>query len=318
MQHERPKSPQPRAKGIGNLHNPPFVATFVGNMRNTDKRIRLIFSVKALKLRSVFTLLILLIGFSAHAEVVVLRTGAEIRGTVVFQNEDVVIIKDATGARYQYPRADVLSVSAEKSGEQNGENDAFPEGVPKVNATKRLSVLLEIAGGGATIPSDLQGGAFEAGLAFGSHHIGDKRIFLGGGVAYRGIYTKGTPSDGSNAKVTHYAFLPIQLVARFPIVEYRHTPLVGFSAGYGVGLSKDYSGGLCAGVNVGYCYRINEKTAVSVAADVQWQQARIATTTSPVDADGHVIVDAGGQPYTYSTTAGRNFILYGIRLGIFF
>lgn len=265
-------------------------------------------AVKTLSLRSVFTLLVLLMGLSAQAEVVVLRTGAEIRGTIVFQNEDVVIIKDTSGARYQYPRADVQSVSAEKTGEKNEANDEFPEGAPKVNASKKLSVLLELAGGGATIPSELTGGSFEGGLAFGSHHIGAKHIFVGGGVSYRGIYTQGT----------QYAFLPIQFIARFPIVEQRHTPIVGFSAGYGVGLSKDYSGGLCAGVNVGYCYRINEKTALLVAADVQWQQARITTTASPVNEKGEVIVDADGHPYSYSITAGRNFITYGIRFGVFF
>lgn len=276
------------------------------------------FSVNTSKLRSLFILLILLVGLSAHAEVVVLRTGSEVRGTIVFQNEDVVIIKDATGARFQYPRADVLSVSAENTGEKNAENDAFPEGLPKELPAKKLSVLLEVAGGGATVPADLQGGAFEAGLAFGSHHIGAKHIFLGGSVSYRGIYAKGTHQSGSNTELTQYAFLPIQLVARFPILELQHTPMVGFSAGYGVGLSKDYSGGLCAGVNVGYCYRVNEKTALSVSVDVQWQQARIATTASPVDEKGNTIVDADGQPYTYSTTAGRNFIMYGIRLGVFF
>ncbi len=277
-------------------------------MRNTNKRIHSGHSVKNLSLRTVFSLLILLTALSARAEVVVLRTGAEIRGTIVLQNDDVVIVKDASGARYQYPRADVLSVSTEKASSQGVASGEPSENDEKLQTSKKLSVLLEIASGGATVPADLQGGDFEAGLAFGSHHIGDKHIFLGGGVSYRGVFSK-------DAK---YAFLPIQLVARFPIVEQKHAPMVGFSVGYGVGLNKDYTGGACAGVNVGYRYQVNEKTALWVAADVQWQQARITTTVSPLDADGNRITDSEGQAYTYSTTTGRNFVIYGIRLGIFF
>ncbi|MCI5682038.1 MAG: hypothetical protein MR293_08735, partial [Bacteroidales bacterium] len=46
----------------------------------------------------------------AQAEVLTLRTGAIVVGTIVFENEEVVVLKDASGARYQYPREDVLSV----------------------------------------------------------------------------------------------------------------------------------------------------------------------------------------------------------------
>lgn len=51
--------------------------------------------------------------------------------------------------------------------------------------------------------------------------------------------------------------------------------MAGVALGYGVALSKDYLGGLYAGANIGYCYRISSKSALYIAADVQFQQAKI-------------------------------------------
>ena len=48
-----------------------------------------------------------------HAETIVLRTGARMVGTIVMQNEDVVIFRNAEGARFQYPRADVQEILKE-------------------------------------------------------------------------------------------------------------------------------------------------------------------------------------------------------------
>ena len=48
----------------------------------------------------------------AHAETIVLRTGARVKGEIVLQNADVVIVRDASGARFQYPRAEVQEILA--------------------------------------------------------------------------------------------------------------------------------------------------------------------------------------------------------------
>ena len=52
--------------------------------------------------RAFILFLSLLCTIALRAEVLVLQSGAEVQGTIVFQNEEVVIIKTPSGARYQY------------------------------------------------------------------------------------------------------------------------------------------------------------------------------------------------------------------------
>ena len=57
---------------------------------------------------------LLLLSFTAMAEVVVLRSGQSVKGEIVLQNEDVVIIRSNNGMRYQYPMNEVLSIQKEE------------------------------------------------------------------------------------------------------------------------------------------------------------------------------------------------------------
>ena len=99
----------------------------------------------------------------------------------------------------------------------------------------------------------------------GTHHIGDRHLFIGGGLGYHGIFLSGKT----------YNFLPIQVAFRMPVTEKRHAPVLGLALGYGVALSKNYLGGVYAGVDFGYRCQINPKTAISLVAFAQFQQARI-------------------------------------------
>lgn len=244
-----------------------------------------------MKNRLFFLLALLLCVFCLQAEVLTLRTGTQVRGTIVFQNEEVIVFKDASGARFQYPRADVLSISEETAvANQPQENAA----APAVSA-KKVSVLLELSGGAAFVPADTVGGHFGANLLVGSHDMLGKRIFFGGGIGYAGEFMGGQ----------RYAFLPIELAVRVPFLQQKHSPMVGIALGYGVALSKDYLGGLYAGVNLGYCYQINSKSALYIAADVQFQQARIDVKETIEDT-------------SFTNRTGRGFVHTGIRLGFFF
>ena len=62
-------------------------------------------------------LLLLASALCAHAETILLRTGARVRGEIVFQNEEVVIVRDAEGKRFQYLRSDVEAVLTDDSAE---------------------------------------------------------------------------------------------------------------------------------------------------------------------------------------------------------
>ncbi len=264
-----------KAKTAKDLRSPFFFVTFAGCMKN----------------HFFFLTALLLCVISTQAEVLTLRTGTQVQGTIIFQNEEVIVFKDASGARFQYPRADVLSISDEVSVFNQPQADT----VSSVTSSKKVSVLLELAGGATFIPADTVGGHFGANLLVGSHDMLGKRIFLGGGIGYIGEFM------GRQ----RYAFLPVQLAVRIPFLQQKNSPIAGIALGYGVALGKEYLGGLYAGVDLGYCYRISTKSALYIAADVQFQQAKIEVQETIEDT-------------SFTNHTGRGFVHTGIRLGFFF
>ena len=237
----------------------------------------------------------------AHAETLILRTGARVEGTIVFQNEEVVIIRDAEGARFQYPRSDIESVTSEGVKELTSEGAEISRArdVETSNdldgGTKKASILLELGGGAAVSPGDAAGGGFSVDFLVGSHHIGNKHLFIGGGLGYHGLFIGGAK----------YNFLPIQVALRMPLMEQKHAPAFGVSLGYGVALSKAYVGGLYAGLDFGYRYQINPKTALAVMINAQFQQAKVTVTET-----------IGEDVYTHKT--GRYLVMPGIKLALYF
>ena len=247
----------------------------------------------ALDMKKILFFILLIVSFlCAHAETILLRTGARVKGEIVFQNDEVVIIRNAEGARFQYPRADV---------EQILENDPVADETPSGEAindqmvSKKASILLEIAGGVAVLPSEAVGAAVSADLLVGSHHIGERHLFVGGGLGYHGVFM------GENK----YNFLPIQVAARIPVLESKHAPVFGLSAGYGIALSKDYLGGIYAGADFGYRCQLNPKTALALVLFAQFQQAKMQVAT-----------EIEGIPYTHF--AGRSLVSSGIKMALYF
>ena len=229
----------------------------------------------------------------AHAETIVLRTGARVKGEIVFQNEEVVIVRNAeTGGRIQYPRDDVEAVLADEA--EASEVSVQDSDEPEITTSKKASILLEIAGGAAVIPNEQAGGMASVDLLVGSHHIGDRHLFVGGGLGYRGLFM-------GDEK---YNFLPIQVALRIPFTESKHAPVFGMAAGYGVALSKDYLGGIYAGVDLGYRCQLNPKTAIGLVLFAQFQQAKMTTTTIIEDVE-------------YTTQTGRNIVATGLKLAIY-
>lgn len=228
----------------------------------------------------------------AHAETIVLRTGARVTGTILVQNDDVVIIRDAGGARFQYPRAEVQEILAV---EEQPVEEKVEEAEPEVKTTKRVSALLELSGGAAINPNDAAGGAVGVDLIIGSHHIGNRHILIGGGLGYHGLFFKGEKLH----------FLPIQAAFRMPFIEATHAPVFGLAIGYGIAMSKNYTGGLYAGIDFGYRYQINAKSALAVVVFAQFQQAKV-----------NVVETIEGVEFTNKT--GRNFVTPGIKLALYF
>lgn len=242
------------------------------------------------------TLILALLTFvvCAHAETLLLRTGARVKGTIVFQNEEVVIIRDAEGARFQYPRAEVEEILSDDA-ELSETSDSSDSSEEENTTTKKASVLLELAGGAAVNPNEAAGGAFGVDLLVGSHHIGDRHLFVGAGIGYHGVFLG----------AEKYNFLPIQVAVRMPFTEIKHAPVFGVAVGYGVALSKEYLGGIYADVDFGYRCQLNPRAAIALVAFAQFQQAKVPNTT---------IID--GNEFT--SLSGRSLVMSGIKMAFYF
>lgn len=240
-------------------------------------------------------ILFCLCSLCAHAETLLLRTGARVKGEIVFQNEEVVVLRDPeTGARSQYPRSDIAEIRTvdEVEKEEVGQQQ---EELPEIKTTKKASILLELAGGAAIQPGEPVGGGFSVDLLAGSHHIGNRHLFIGAGLGYHGVFFNGE----------NYNFLPLQAALRMPMLEQKHAPVFGVAVGYGIALSKDYLGGLYAGLDIGYRCQLNPKSALSVTAFTQFQQA-ILPLTETIGEDAFV------------NNVGRNLLTCGLKLTLSF
>lgn len=242
--------------------------------------------------KSILTIgMFILLCICARAETIILHTGARITGEILLQNEEVIVIRDASGARYQYPRTDVQQVIA---------SDSVPTDIPPTIETelkaedKKATVLFELSGGIAAIPNDMLGGAISIDMLVGSYKIRQKPIFVGAGVGYHGLIIGGQ----------QYNFLPIQAALRVPLIDDKHAPIIGLALGYGVALSKDYMGGLYTGLDVGYRYQINDKTAMTVTLFATFQQAKIKVTQTI-------------EENLFTTMAGRSLVVTGVKMAIY-
>ena len=248
----------------------------------------------SVKLRHMIVCLTLLAALPLRADIVMLNNGLSVRGKLVLQNDEVVIIQNAEGRRFQYPMSEVLSISSE---ETIVEEDEKKESTSVVS-DKHITILVELAGGGAFLPHSAAGGHVGAELMLGSRYIGKRPVFLGGGIGIHSLMMGET-----------YTFLPLELAIKAPLLTGIHSPFVGMQIGYGFALSKSCTGGIFAGIQVGYRYQLNRATALLLSLNMQFQQTTLAT---------YEVITSGTESTVYMDNAGRSFVVFGARVGFTF
>lgn len=247
------------------------------------------------------TLLILFCALCAyaHADIIVLKTGKTVEGDILLQNEQVVIVRDRKGARFQYPMTDVQKVSTHDSSNPAANSSATGTISSEASSSaspRKAMFRFELAGGLGTIDKNV-GGAVIADLLVGSRQIAGRELFIGGGLGYHGAFA----NISSNSKSYH--FLPIQAVLRYTFLQGEHSPYVGAGLGYGIALSKDYVGGIYSGLDLGYRYRTprrGKSICVGLFGTVQG-----CRTTAQTEADGQSYIQ---------TRAGRIIGQAGVKI----
>lgn len=234
---------------------------------------------------------------SAAAEVVRLKSGAKVVGTIVFQNEEVVVVKDASGARFQYMMTDVDSI-VEK------EEEAKKIEAEEVARVKKATVGIELSGGLGVLPPQYistvatstprLAGDVQADLVIGSANLMDRNIILGGSVGYHFV-SLGGPS---------YSFLPLQLKMSVPFSTNTNAPMVSASVGYGFALNKELKGGICASLAFGWRRQMSRGRALFVGAYANFQQAQ-------------GMVEQNLDGFIYTGKASCSSVGTGVRLGVF-
>lgn len=230
------------------------------------------------------------------AEVVVLQSGQSVKGDIVLQNEDVVIIRTTNGMRYQYPMNEVVSIKAEEK-----DTSATNTNKTTLAKTKIVSICIQAMGGALYIPNIGWGGYAGADLKVGANILEGRRVFIGGGIGYRAkVIEKDT-----------YSFIPLQVYMSSILGDKQNAPTLGVNIGYGFAANAGTQGGICVGADVGWSFEISHETRLVLGLNAEWQQAQ---TTVEQD----ITFPETNETKSYENYMGVNFITFGAKVAIHF
>jgi len=247
----------------------------------------------------------LLLSMTAEADVIRLKSGKKIEGTILLQNEEVVIIREeSTGKRYQYPISDIDVTEAEDNSERPEQPVSEQADAAEVNAVEykapKVSIMLSVSGGGAAMSkslineNSLMGANAGGDFAVGTYNMLKRKIFFGAGIGYHAYIL-----DGKT-----YSFLPVQLRMEVPLMQSKHAPLLGLGAGYGIGL-QGVTGGFYGDLQFGWKVQYGKKGGFFLGVYTDLQRAQLTLT--------EVVSD---KPYT--SKAYRSLYGFGAKTSIYF
>ncbi len=218
---------------------------------------------------------------------ITLTSGQVIVGDILFENEEVVVLKTTEGVRYQYPRSDIAEIG-EVAAQQVAEEK-------KTVASRKVGLMLQVAGGGAFLPKQATGGFVSVDLKIGASNMMQKRIFLGGAVGYHAFILGGNK----------YGFVPLQVCAEIPFTLKQNAPYIGMGVGYGIAVNGVKKGGLFTSLEIGWRRQINTNTAFALALYSEYQQGMFSVSE---EIDGTI----------YTQQAYRSLSTVGLKAGIHF
>jgi len=223
------------------------------------------------------------------AEIVVLQSGQTMEGEIVLQNDDVVMLRDKEGRKFQFPRNQVVEISVPEVRTETQQEDA-----PVASSKGNCALRLDLSGGGLFIPSLHNGGCGTVDVQIGTRRIGNQRIFLGGGVGYQAA-----------AAGELYNFLPLTMVVSVPLLTGKHSPELGAALGYGFAIKNPSMGGLVAKLDISWRYQYSASSALLLGVQTRFQQAEVKYIETIDNKD-------------YQSTSGRNLVSLGLRMALEF
>lgn len=218
-----------------------------------------------------------------------LKSGEKVIGTVVFQNSEVLVVRDLKGNRYQYPLSEIQTEALATEEDLNlPQKNTNPVQVPAVGLT------LQLSGGVAMAETDETGGFVDVDLLVGHRNVCDKHVFIGGGTGVHSVFL----SKESLLSI------PLMLRVSLPLLpEKNNSPMVGFDGGYAFAVGGSMKAGLFAGFDIGWQFIIGKRTVINIALMGKVQQYNKG-----------VYETIGEQKFSY--TGIRMMYNYGLKFGI--
>ena len=230
-----------------------------------------------------------------RAEVVVLQSGKTIQGEVLMQNDEVILLRDADGKRYQFPQAEIQSIQADSV----GNNVSLATNNTQLS---KVSLRLDVAGGALFVPSYNTGGFGSIDLAIGTRNLANHRIFLGGSIGYQ-FTNSSVATPVAHQSINH--FIPLMAVVSVPLMDGKHAPEIGAGLGYGFAVKSPKQGGMTAQLDLSWRYQYTVNSALLLGVRTRFQQAKVDYTE---------VVDGK----EYNSPQGRCLVSVGVHLSLLF
>ncbi len=222
--------------------------------------------------RKIISIVLLFFSLCLYAQdtnlsIIELQSGGSIVGKILYQNDEMVVVRTTEGARYQYLMQDIKQISN------------YVEQQPQTEQTKirKVGVMVDISGGGSIVRNNKNGGFFGLSLSVGANNLLDRHWYLGGGFAlYDYIIKREYLTDNFAIKENKKSmlFVPLFVNTSLPLVKGKHAPFAGAALGYGFSTKKAIKGGLFASVDFGYRVQLNDYNALQVGFSWTMQQTR--------------------------------------------
>ncbi len=178
---------------------------------------------------------------------ITLKTGAVFVGEVVLKNDELIMLKDNSGARFQFALPEIDKIESANSEPINTTKQA-PLGTTQ---NDNFCGQFELSFGNASARKAFDAAsAPQVGLTFGNRKTFGKDLYVGIGAGYFWIADANLGLIPATVKIQTYTS------------KNRTSPFVGFESGYAFSATKNYSGGPFAKISLGINHRLNYKSAI--------------------------------------------------------
>lgn len=183
---------------------------------------------------------------------IVLKTGSVYTGKVLLKNDEVLMLKDANGARFQFQTKEIKSISEQSPDDKNiAEQDPTNPGEPETDFCSIVETGICTSGARKSFGNELFA---QISISFGNKKTLGKNLFTGLGAGYLFCLNNSSPSKPT--------LIPVFAKAVLTTGKKPNALHLGIESGYAFSTNDACKGGLFTSISTGITFRLNDKTAL--------------------------------------------------------